>query len=899
MNAEVEKLFHELADLSAEERDRYFTEHSVEGDTRREVEQLLAFDADATALLERDVEIAVKRALPQLEAHDYRCGPFRLVKAIGRGGMGAVFLADRVDGEVTQQAAIKFLGFTHDVRSFRERFLQERQIMATLNHQGIARLLDAGHTADGQPYLAMEYVDGVPIDVFAEGLDVRAKLALFLRVCDAVSYAHRNLVVHRDLKPSNILVTRSGEPKLMDFGIAKILDAAHQTTQTVERMLTPEYASPEQIRGGAQNTATDVYSVGAILYKLLTGSSPHARWADTREGLMAAISNVEPELPSRVRNVPRDLDFVVSKALRKEPEERYQSAEALAEDVWAFLESRPVRARSGDAWYRVRKFARRYWIPVTAAAIVIGSLATGLLLANHERKVAEQRFAQVRQLAGKFIALDDAIRGLPGSTKIRMRIVSDSLQYLTSLGGDVRGDTDLALETAFAYVRVAHAQGDPTSPNLGQFAEAQVSLDHAARLVDSVLARDPLNKRGLFIATTIAHDRMMLADSRHNMAEQLKYADRTASLIEQFMSTRPVESHDLYSMRYFYVNIAYTYYQARRFNDVLRYCQRGLDIRLPGQDASLRGAILSVLGSGRWQSGDLDGALKTTTEAIELEKAEAASGHAALRINLADGYELGGMILGRQDAEPSLGRSRDALAYFQKALDIAEDLAQKDASDYLGRHHVAIASLEIGNILRRRNPKDALAVYEHALARIREARSNASTQRDEAGLLAASSYPLRWTGRNKEAQQRIARAFELLTQTGLYPNDSVEPMSDNYDVLRAQADDYAQTGETNKAIQAYQQLLHKLMAWKLDPQRDLRDAVCILRTWTALANLLRRTGRNDEATRLEAQRSDLRKHWTGRLPNAEFLLRQSPSQIGLHFDLPNSHVLSAYKRGAS
>ncbi len=887
MNAEVEKLFHELADLTAEERVRYFAEHSVDGETRREVEQLLAFDPDASACLDRDVGIAVKRALPQLEVSNYRCGHFRLIKSIGRGGMGTVFLAERADGEVTQRAAIKFLSFTEDTSSFRERFLQERQIMATLNHQGIARLLDAGHTADGRPYLALEYVDGVPIDVFAESLELRAKLALFLRVCDAVSYAHRNLVIHRDLKPSNILVTTAGEPKLLDFGIAKILDAALEQTQTAERMLTPEYASPEQIRGAAQSTATDIYSLGAILYKLLTGRSPHAASTNTREALIAAVSNVKPEPPSRVRNVPHDLDFVAGKALRKEPEERYGSVEALADDVRAFLESRPVRARSGDVWYRARKFVRRYWIPVTGAAIVMGSLATGLLLANRERKLAERRFAQVRQLANKFIDLDNDIRGLPGSTKVRMQMVTNSLQYLTSLGSDVRGDNDLALEIAYAYVRVAHAQGDPTSPNLGQFAEAEVSLNNAARFVDTVLAQNPRNRRGLFIATTIAHDRMILANRRDDSEEQLKYAAMAASLIERFMSTHPVEYGDLYSMRYFYVNVADMYDGARRFDDAMRYCRRGLEIQLPGHDVNaMRGATLAVLGDARWQSGDLDGALKTATEAIELEKAEAADGHAALRINLANGYKLEGLILGGQDGEPSLGRSHDALAYFQKALNIAEDLAQKDASDYLGRDKVAGVSLEIGNILRHRNPKDALAVYDHALARIREATSNTSTQQDEAELLAASSYPLRWTGRNQEARQRVAGAFELLTKAGLYPAGRVEPMSETYDVLRAQADDYAQTGQADKAIEAYQQLLNKLTAWNPDPQKDLRDAVCILRTWTALANLLRRAGRNEEAGRLEAQRADLRKHWNGRLPNAEFLLRQSSSQIAWRADLP-------------
>jgi hypothetical protein len=210
---------------------------------------------------------------------------------------------------------------------------------------------------------------------------------------------------------------------------------------------------------------------------------------------------------------------------------------------------------------------------------------------------------------------------------------------------------------------------------------------------------------------------------------------------------------------------------------------------------------------------------------------------------------------------------------------MAEDLAKKDPNDFLGRHRVAGTSLEIGNILRHHNPQNALAVYDHAIVRIREATSNVSTQRDEAKLLAASSYPARWMGHDRDAVQRIARAFELLTQAGRYPADKVEPMSDTYDVLRAQADHYAQTSQTNKATEAYQDLSDRMMAWKLDLQNDLRDATCLSRTWTALANLLRRTGRTAEAERLEAQRADLWNDWNGKLPNAQFLLRQSLIQI--------------------
>jgi tetratricopeptide (TPR) repeat protein len=295
----------------------------------------------------------------------------------------------------------------------------------------------------------------------------------------------------------------------------------------------------------------------------------------------------------------------------------------------------------------------------------------------------------------------------------------------------------------------------------------------------------------------------------------------------------------------------------------------------------LRGLALTVLGAARWQSGDLDSALKTTLEGIELEKAEAeaAAGHASLRMNLANGFELEGMILGREDAEPSLGRSREALANFQKALDIAEDLSKKDSLDYLGRNSVAVFGFEVGNTLRHSDPRKALSVYDYALSRIREVKNNVNTRRNEAELLAASSYTVRWLGGETEAKQRIAHAFELLNQAGRYPVEKIEPMNDVYDGLRAQADDYAETFQTAKAVEAYRQLLDKLMAWNPDPQNDLRDAACLSRTWTALADLLRHRGREEEALQLEAQREKLWNHWQDKLPNARFLLSQSLSQI--------------------
>ena len=349
MKPVISVLFGELSDSPREERERYYSAHEVPAEVRREVESLLAHDSGAP--IARVVQAAVGVAFREPVADGASCGPFRLLREIGRGGMGVVYLAERVDGEVRQQVAVKLLRSFLDSGTARQRFRQERQILANLAHPNIARLIDAGHRADGHPYFAMEYVEGRPIDEYCRGKATRQKVAMLATVCDAIASAHQKLVVHRDLKPGNILVDANGAPRVLDFGIAKLMDASDETA-TVELRLTPDYASPEQMMGAPATTATDIYSLGAVLYELLTGSPP---------------ARQTPAPPSRTcAGADRDLDAIVLKTLRAEPHERYATAEKLGEDLRAWIDGRPVSARQGERWYRARRHLRRHWALATA-----------------------------------------------------------------------------------------------------------------------------------------------------------------------------------------------------------------------------------------------------------------------------------------------------------------------------------------------------------------------------------------------------------------------------------------------------------------------------------------------------------------------------------------------------
>jgi serine/threonine protein kinase len=362
LNREVASIFDAVADLAPAGREAYYSQHGISRQLRDEVEALLSFDPHSETVLAGVVAAGAHHAALILDgATPDRCGPFQPTRLLGQGGIGTVWLAERVDGEVDQVVAVKLLQGHLQFPRIHERFIQERRILASLSHPNIARLLDAGRSGNDRPYLAMEYVEGQAIDEYCAPLDASQTLRVFLKVCSAVSYAHGMLVVHRDLKPSNILVNREGEPKLLDFGIAKLITPDTERTETIGRMLSPDYASPEQVKGDDTGTASDIYSLGAILYKLLTGRSPHRIDDPSASGIYRIICERDVTRPSEFnRALAGDLESILMKALRKEPNERYASVEKLAEDIEAYLDHRPVLARSGNVLYRGRQ-ADSWW----------------------------------------------------------------------------------------------------------------------------------------------------------------------------------------------------------------------------------------------------------------------------------------------------------------------------------------------------------------------------------------------------------------------------------------------------------------------------------------------------------------------------------------------------------
>ena len=488
MSPEVHRLFEAAIGMPQEVRASYLQNETDDAEVRQEVLSLIAHDAGAERFFGEALESAAASVLTDLDlTPGSRIGAFSIVRMLGRGGMGAVYLARRADGSFEQTVAIKVIQAPNPTPHLLERFQQERQILARLNHSNIARLLDGGETAAGLPYFVMEYVAGQEVDQYCDGklLDLRSRLRLLLDIAAAVQCAHEHLVVHRDLKPANILVGEDGVPKLLDFGIAKVLDPLSGSGSPVfTRVLTPEYASPEQVRGDVITTAADIYSLGAVLYRLLTGRPPHSIKNLAPLDAARRISEQEVSIPAEV---PAEIGAILRKSLHTDPRRRYRSADELTNDIQRYLAGQPVLAVADSVGYKTSKFLRRNWIPVLAASAVALALTIGAGIAIWQARRAERRFAEVRQLSNQFLfEFEGAIHNVSGATKARALVIKTAQEYLDRLAAEAGRDPELIHELADAYFKLGDVQGGTVEGNIGDNKAALASYRRAVALRESV-----------------------------------------------------------------------------------------------------------------------------------------------------------------------------------------------------------------------------------------------------------------------------------------------------------------------------------------------------------------------------------------------------------------------------
>jgi eukaryotic-like serine/threonine-protein kinase len=503
----IEEIFHGALERRSDERKQYLKQ-ACGNDTQlfTEIESLLASDDDAENMLRSVIAEDLKQMTTANPSEiGLRLGPYLLVRELDGGGMGVVYLAVRSDDQYFQIVAIKMLRKGSDSPALIQQFRNERQILANLNHPNIGAILDGGETEDGRPFIVMEYVEGQPITLASRNLPIPQRLDLFRSVCSAVQYAHQKLIVHRDIKPSNVMVTPEGIVKLIDFGISKPLDpqsilSDRSPTEASVRMLTPDYASPEQLQGKHLTTATDMYSLGVLLFELLTGARPY-----TLHNLSPAAAervlfeqgrrkpSTAPDLSSRQKKeLSGDLDRIVLMAMDLDPSRRYRSVQDLDEDLLRYLKGKPIAARKTSFTYLTRRFALRHKTALlTACALLVVLVASGLLYWRQSR-LAARRVIQVRALADSAISdMTDKLQQSSASTETQVAIFQSALRYLDELRQSTGNDPRLLLELSKAYVRVGDLEGSPLVADLGNSGTAVTSYQDASRMALQAEKRMP------------------------------------------------------------------------------------------------------------------------------------------------------------------------------------------------------------------------------------------------------------------------------------------------------------------------------------------------------------------------------------------------------------------------
>jgi non-specific serine/threonine protein kinase/serine/threonine-protein kinase len=658
-------------------------------------------------------------------------GPYRLVAEIGRGGMGTVFRAVRADGEIDRPLALKIAGDRIFAPEAQRRFIQERQILATLDHPHIVRLLDGG-VADGQRYFVMELVEGTPITRFVrqQRLPLSDRVGLFRQLCAAMHYAHQRLVLHRDLKPGNVLVTPDGQVKVLDFGIAQVVQAGTLTadTRTVMHPLSFACASPEQLRGEPLALTSDVYALGTLLYEVLTGTNPQFREDAAVDEALRLVLEHEPPRPSRVNpDVPRDLDAVTMKAIAKMPADRYQSVGDLDADLARWLEGRPVSAVPPRPWYVFTRFVRRNKaLSATAAALVV-SLIAGAVAVTRQARIAERRFEDARQLIHTTIFdIQPRMEAIPATLELRKTLIEETMKYLEAVSIEAGDNVPLLQELSNAYAQLARVQGDISTSSLGNAAAAAGRFERARTLLEAALGVEPENP-SLLRDATLLHSRLATFENGQGRPDAaLVTAMAAVAFAERNVAARPGE----YDARELRAGAIFTQalntpagsWEDRRAHFVrARNEYAALAAEDPAREPVRRnvGIVTRHLASMHFDKGLGAQAVAYATEATAVSEATLANrpDDIALKIEAATDAYLLGMALDQA------GRTHEAMARYERALTLLEPVRAVDRSNtrvtlVLGEttRNFAASRLSAGDLAAARRYADAAVSLFESIA---------------------------------------------------------------------------------------------------------------------------------------------------------------------------------------
>jgi tetratricopeptide (TPR) repeat protein len=753
--AAIEAIFDEVVDLDPALRSSLLDARSgLRAELRAEVETLLSAHARVGSFME-PVDLLTGSGAPA--AAEKRVGAvvgaWRLLRRIGTGGMGDVYLAERSDGAYAGQAAVKFTRAHLPDPVAARRFLLERQFLASLHHPNIVTLLDGGATPTGEGYLVMEYVEGTPVTEFcrSRALSLDARLSLMRQVCGAVQYAHQRAIVHRDLKPGNILVTADGVPKILDFGVAKLLEGAGaDETLTMGLMpgpLTPNYASPEQLRGLGVTTAADVYSLGVLLYEMVTGERPYETAGQTLDAVVKLVVDTQPSRPSAPRAggdttlpYPRhhlrgDLDAVVLKAMRKEPEQRYGSAGELADDIGRFLAGAPVVAREPSLGYTLRRLAARNkgLVAVTVAALVAIVSALGVALwqrqvALREQSRAEERFREVRQLANSLIfRIHDSVARLPGSTPVRREIVDEALTYLERLERDLAGDEALRLELAAAYRQIGSILGSAGQPNLGDRDGARRQFERSRELLLPIASKATASPESVQSLVTTDRQLANVLKRMDREPEAVAMAGEAVSHAERAVKASHPGARELLARAVFEAAMAVhpsdasvPHWRRAEALWVELLAERPDD---PSRQRNL-GLVDKYLGAVLDRRGENDEAAVHYARALKLDEGRLARTPDDRQVQFDTAISLANMASIAQDR-----RENDvALALFSRSLQIRSALSDSDPADVLARSRVAWVRMRLARLERERGNLNA--ALDHARRSVDDQRRVLDTTKD-------------------------------------------------------------------------------------------------------------------------------------------------------------------------